>query len=357
MLCHRMALTVRRPIPSPYAPFTGVRLPFAPTPELESRELTAVLRSTVQSDDPVILVGAHMNWLSTLHFAARNAGAVSGVVLLDPLLPFNHFPVNSKGVVTARNVSVSESGPILATQQATRAKLPLDSRTCIVQDDLLSARLRRQKDALGRDPMAAIGVRDPMFFHPLPKSLLDIVKKYTIEVDSGAQKPFAGGYHMQRFLELIGAMPHQRPYEDNTTMALPARARPIEVTANHLWMDRLVKDAAFAHSPALRQFSIDTLIGDARSGPALYEAGRTGAKESQRAASLSRRAEYIIQQQECLRIKNYLVCLYSAASEASYQEWKVAQMNSDDRSRGTPASRHQIRERTRAISRAMDPTV
>jgi len=53
-----------------------------------------------------------------MHFASRNAGSVSGVILVDPVLPFNHFPVSQRGIVTARNVSASDSGPVIATQQA-----------------------------------------------------------------------------------------------------------------------------------------------------------------------------------------------------------------------------------------------
>lgn len=128
----------------------------------------------------------------------------------------------------------------------------------------------------------------------LPESVVDYVRQATTDIESGAQRPLYGGYHAQWLLSKVGALPSSRPYEDDCTMALPGRARPLAMNANHLWMDRLVKDAAFAHNPALRQFSIDSLIGDARSGPDVYAAGKTGSRELQMAASVSRRAEYVL---------------------------------------------------------------
>jgi len=163
-----------------------------------------------------------------------------------------------------------------------------------------------------------VGVKTPIKVTGIYEMLTDSLPKAMTDFVNTTQQPIPGGYHTRSILERLRMLPHDRPFEDNCTMALPGRARPVEVTANHLWMDRLVKDAAFAHSPALRQFSVNNLIADARSGLSLYEDGRTGASESQRAASLSRRAEYVLQQQECLRVKNYLICLYSAASEASF---------------------------------------
>jgi len=102
-----------------------------------------------------------------------------------------------------------------------------------------------------------------------------------------------GGYYARELGERLG-LSESTPWEDDTTMALPARSRPIEVTANHLWMDRLIRDAAFAHNPSLRQFSIDSLIGDAISPWRLYKSGLAGSRSLQMAASASRRAEYIL---------------------------------------------------------------
>lgn len=89
-----------------------------------------MLQSTVTSDDPVILVGMHMNWLSTLQFSARNAGAIAGVVLVDPLQPFSQVPLTASGVATTHGMThITDSRPVVANQANLDIYLPLNSRT------------------------------------------------------------------------------------------------------------------------------------------------------------------------------------------------------------------------------------
>ena len=50
----------------------------------------------------VACVGMQYNWLSTLHFAARNSSFVKGVVLVDPLLPSASQALGPQAVLRVR---------------------------------------------------------------------------------------------------------------------------------------------------------------------------------------------------------------------------------------------------------------
>lgn len=68
---------------TPAVPASGSTVPHS---QYESDELSGVLNA-LDVQDNIILVSTYYNWMSTLKSASKNAAYVSGVVLVDPLLP------------------------------------------------------------------------------------------------------------------------------------------------------------------------------------------------------------------------------------------------------------------------------